>query len=75
MMMLPHVISVAPNITFGETDSFRNMDARQMVMTTLNLSTGATRDTSPVCNAFYLDGGRYRHGHDRRTTGEDIHPV
>ena len=24
---------------------------------------------------IYLDGGRHRHGHDRRTAGADIHPV
>ena len=31
---------------------FRNRKERQMVITTLNLSTGATRETSPVCKAL-----------------------
>ena len=50
--MLPPVISSAPATTRRLTGSFRNRNDRQMVMTTLSLSIGATRDTSPVCNAL-----------------------
>ncbi len=52
MTMLPPVISNAPSTTRQVTGSFRNRKERQMVMTTLNLSMGATRDTSPSCNAL-----------------------
>ena len=44
---LPRVISTAPAITFTLTFSCRNTKARMMVMTTLSLSIGATRETSP----------------------------
>ena len=44
--MLPHVTGSALRMTFGETGSFRNRNDRQMVMTTLNLSIGATQETS-----------------------------
>ena len=50
--MLPQVINKAPITTRRLTSSFRNRNDRQMVMTTLNLSIGATRHTSPVCNAL-----------------------
>lgn len=50
--MLPQVINKAPATTLGLTSSFRNKKERKMVMTTLSLSTGATRETSPVCNAL-----------------------
>lgn len=52
MTMLPQVISRAPRITRGLAGSFRNRNARQMVITTLSLSMGATRETSPVCSAL-----------------------
>ena len=48
----PAVIRSAPMITFGLAGSFRRTKARMMVMTTLSLSIGATRETSPVCNAL-----------------------
>ena len=50
--MLPQVINNAPTTTRRLTSSFRNKNDRQMVMTTLSLSIGATRDTSPVYNAL-----------------------
>ena len=50
--MLPAVISAAPMNVFKLTGSFRKRKARQMVMTTLNLSIGATRLTSPSCIAL-----------------------
>lgn len=50
--MLPAVISKAPMMTFVLTGSFNRKKASSMVMTTLNLSIGATRETSPVCNAL-----------------------
>lgn len=46
--MLPAHISMPPAITFGETGSFRSINASMIVSTTLSLSTGATRDTSPI---------------------------
>ena len=52
MTILPAVINNAPITTRKLTSSFRNRNDRQMVITTLNLSIGATRDTSPVCNAL-----------------------
>ncbi len=52
MMMLPAVINKAPATTFMLTGSFSRKKASRMVMTTLNLSIGAMRDTSPVCNAL-----------------------
>ena len=48
----PAVMRRAPMITFGLAGSFRRMKARRMVMTTLSLSIGAIRETSPVCNAL-----------------------
>lgn len=39
-------------MTFKLTGSFNRIKERKMVMTTLNLSIGATRDTSPLCNAL-----------------------
>lgn len=48
--MLPAVMSTAPRIIFALTCSFSNRHDRQMVMTTLSLSIGATLDTSPTCN-------------------------
>lgn len=50
--ILPPVMSNAPMITRRLAGSFRNRKERQMVITTLNLSIGATRDTSPTCNAL-----------------------
>lgn len=52
MTILPHVISNAPIMTRRLTGSLNNRNDKQMVMTTLSLSIGATRDTSPVCNAL-----------------------
>lgn len=45
--MLPQVMSMAPMMTRSETGSLRMMKERMMVMTTLSLSTGATRLTLP----------------------------
>ena len=45
-------MSNAPMMPLRLTGSFRNRKERQMVITTLNLSIGATRDTSPACNAL-----------------------
>ena len=45
-------MSNAPMITRRLAGSFRNRKERQMVITTLNFSIGATRDTSPTCNAL-----------------------
>lgn len=50
--MLPAVINSAPMTTFILTGSFSKKKASNMVMTTLSLSMGATRDTSPVCRAL-----------------------
>lgn len=50
--MLPAVISNAPMITFVLTGSFNKKKASNIVMTTLSLSIGAIRETSPVCNAL-----------------------
>lgn len=50
--MLSKVISVAPMKAFKLTGSFRNRKARTMVMTTLSLSIGVTRDTLPTCKAL-----------------------
>lgn len=50
--MLPAVISKAPMMTFVLTGSFSSKKASSMVITTLSLSIGATRETSPVCNAL-----------------------
>ena len=38
----------APRMVFRLTGSFRNRNERQIVMTTLNLSIGATRETIAV---------------------------
>lgn len=45
--ILPATIISPPIIIFGLTDSFSNKNARMIVNTTLSLSIGATRDTSP----------------------------
>ena len=50
--MLPAVMNRAPTMTLALTVSLRNISARPMVMTTLNLFIGATRATSPVCSAL-----------------------
>lgn len=52
MHKLPAVMSKAPMITLMLTGSFRRKKARRMVMTTLSLSIGATREASPVCIAL-----------------------
>ena len=49
--MLPAVINSAATNTRSVICSRRNTNAKKMVITTLSLSIGATRDTSPVCNA------------------------
>lgn len=50
--ILPAVMSSAPMMTRLPTGSLRNRNDRQMVITTLSLSTGATRDTSPYRRAL-----------------------
>lgn len=50
--MLPAVINNVPMITFVLTGSFNKKKASNIVMTTLSLSIGAIRETSPVCNAL-----------------------
>lgn len=50
--MQPAVINSTPMTTFTLTGSFSNRKESRMVMTTLSLSIGATRDTSPVCSAL-----------------------
>lgn len=50
--MLPAVISNAPMTTFILTGSFNKKKASRIVITTLSLSMGATRDTSPLCKAL-----------------------
>lgn len=52
MTILPQVINNAPMMTRRLTGSLNSKNDKQMVMITLNLSIGATRDTSPVCNAL-----------------------
>ena len=52
MTILPAVMSSAPTMVFELTDSFNKKNANKIVMTTLNLSIGATRETSPVCKAL-----------------------
>ena len=52
MTILPAVIIKAPTMTFAFIGSFKNMNDRQMVITTLSLSMGATRDTSPSCKVL-----------------------
>ena len=46
------MISEAPMAVFHVSGSPRKTTARMMANTTLILSTGATNDTSPSCNAL-----------------------
>lgn len=45
--MLPATMSPPPSSTLGVNGSFNRKKASRMVNTTLNLSIGATRETSP----------------------------
>ena len=42
----------APKITFGVTGSLSRKNANRIVITTLSLSMGATREISPNCIAL-----------------------
>lgn len=48
----PPEMSSEPISTRRVTFSWRKINAKRMVMTMLSLSIGATRDTSPNCNAL-----------------------
>jgi len=45
------MISKAPDADFKVSGSFKKTTAKIMANATLNLSTGATCDTLPTCNA------------------------
>lgn len=49
---VPTPIKTQPISDFTVNCSCRNTKAKTIVMTTLNLSMGATLDTSPICNAL-----------------------
>ncbi len=49
---VPAVIKIAPMADFAVNCSWRNINAKIKVRTTLNLSIGTTLDASPICNAL-----------------------
>ena len=49
---VPAMINNAPEADFKVTGSFRNIADKMMASATLSLSTGATCDTFPSCNAL-----------------------
>ena len=49
---VPAMINKAPDVVFNVSGSPKNTTDSAMAMATLNLSTGATCDTSPSCRAL-----------------------
>ena len=52
IIKVPMPIRMQPIKDFGVNFSCRNTKASTKVIITLNLSTGTTFDTSPICNAL-----------------------
>lgn len=48
----PVIINPAPTISLTDMVSFKKSTDKMMAMATLSLSTGATWDTLPICNAL-----------------------